>query len=325
MRGCSPLAILAVVLLLAACGPSPAELAAQATSVAATCTAAAPTLAPLPIDQLRPLFDYDAAAPLDIAEVGVEYRGEVAVHDISYASPLGGRVTAYLVVPPGAGPFAAVLFHHPGDGSRASMLEEAITLANYGVVGLLIDAPWARPEPWRRELNYVPENDRAVLIQNVVDMRRGIDLLVARQDVDRERIGFIGYSYGAHMGGVLSGVETRVRAYVFMAGMPSYRERIPSHIAAALSAEHLAAYRTLVGPLDAFRYVGHAAPAALLYQCARHDEILDEALSLRFYEAGSEPKEIMWYDAGHSLNEQAFADRLQWLGEHLGFLTTTQD
>src|SRR6267143_4582834 len=57
-------------------------------------------------------FDYDSKAPLDIQEAGVEHRGKVAIHDISYASPKGGRVPAYLVVPEGKRPFAAVLWGH---------------------------------------------------------------------------------------------------------------------------------------------------------------------------------------------------------------------
>jgi hypothetical protein len=48
-------------------------------------------IAPLPsfaqdADLLRH-FDYDQKAPLDMQEVGVEHRGDIAIHDISYASP----------------------------------------------------------------------------------------------------------------------------------------------------------------------------------------------------------------------------------------------
>ena len=57
-------------------------------------------------------FDYDQKAPLDIKEVGLEKRGDVDVHDISYVSPGGGRVPAYLVVPGEKGPFAAVIWGH---------------------------------------------------------------------------------------------------------------------------------------------------------------------------------------------------------------------
>jgi cephalosporin-C deacetylase-like acetyl esterase len=198
------------------------------------------------------------------------------------------------------------------------MLDEAVTLAEADAVSILIDAPWARPEPWLRDTNYMPENDRDIYTQNVVDMRRAIDVLIAREGVDPERIGFIGHSYGAHMGAVLAGVETRIQAYVLMAGVPSLSERIPRHISSALPADHLADYLDATGPLDAIHYVGSAAPAALLYQCARQDEVIDEATSLRFYEAGSQPKEIVWYDTGHSLDDQARLDRAQWLAEQIG-------
>ena len=57
-------------------------------------------------------LDYDRNAPLDIKEAAVEQRDDIAIHDISYASPKGGRVPAYLVLPNGKGPFAAVIWGH---------------------------------------------------------------------------------------------------------------------------------------------------------------------------------------------------------------------
>ncbi|HTS57021.1 MAG TPA: hypothetical protein VMH03_05700 [Terriglobales bacterium] len=95
-------------------------------------------------------FDYDANAPLDVQEAGVEHRGSVAVHDISYASPKGGRVPAYVVVPDGPGPFAAILWGHwywanSEFFNRKEFLGEAVALAPAGVVSLLTTGPGARP------------------------------------------------------------------------------------------------------------------------------------------------------------------------------------
>jgi dienelactone hydrolase len=304
--------------ILAACS-SQAGPGAQTAAVAATRTTAAPTPTPIPVADLRPLFNYDATAPLDLEEAGVEYRDGIAVQDVSYASPasMGGRVTAYLIVPPGQGPFAGVLFAHPGDGSRASFLDEGVALARAGAVALLADAPWARPEPWRREFDYTPGNDRDIYVQDIVDLHRGVDLLVSRDDVDPERIGFIGHSSGAHEGGVLSGVETRIRAYVLVAGVSSRSDRLPKRITSAMPADDVVAYLEAIRPLDAVYYVGHAAPAALFFQCGRQDEVITEATFLRYYEAASQPKQIMWYDAGHSLGEQARLDRARWLAEQI--------
>ncbi|MCY0725654.1 hypothetical protein OVW19_28355, partial [Klebsiella pneumoniae] len=90
--------------------------------------------------------DYDSKAPLDVREVGRERRDGVTIIDLTYASPRGGRVPAYMVLPQGRGPFPAILFGHwmmPGSPlkNRREFLEEAIVMARAGAVSLLIDAP----------------------------------------------------------------------------------------------------------------------------------------------------------------------------------------
>ena len=44
-------------------------------------------------------FDYDAKAPLDLKIISSQKRGDSTVYDITYASPKGGVVPAYLIVP----------------------------------------------------------------------------------------------------------------------------------------------------------------------------------------------------------------------------------
>ena len=39
----------------------------------------------------------------------------------------------------------------------------------------------------------------------MIDMRRGVDLLLARRDVDPRRIAYVGHSYNANVGALLSG------------------------------------------------------------------------------------------------------------------------
>src|ERR1051325_10883931 len=50
-------------------------------------------------------FDYDKSAPLDIKTIGTQQNENATVYDITYASPKGGVVPAYLVVPKGPGKF----------------------------------------------------------------------------------------------------------------------------------------------------------------------------------------------------------------------------
>ena len=67
-----------------------------------------------PINELRQMFDYDRNVLLDVKEVGHRNSNGVRIHDINYASPKFGRVTAYLIVPPGKERFAGLVFGHWG-------------------------------------------------------------------------------------------------------------------------------------------------------------------------------------------------------------------
>src|ERR1044072_8360038 len=144
-------------------------------------------------------FDYDRTAPLNIKHIGVQQRAGAIVYDITYDSPKGGVVPAFLVVPKGRGPFAAVVWGHwywqtSSMRNRRQFLDEAIALAPAGVVSLLTDGPIARPGHVESK---EPLNEQQALdfLQLVLDMRRGVDLLLARRDVDAKRIAFVGHSY----------------------------------------------------------------------------------------------------------------------------------
>jgi hypothetical protein len=154
---------------------------------------------------VREWFAYDAKQPLDLKVTSRWRRGAAVVEDLTFASPRGGRVPAYLVSlssgpkePRGEGKYAGIVFGHWGGGNRTEFLPEAIMLAEAGVVSVLIDYPWERPAPWHKPVPNVdtPEADRDVYVQAVVDLRRPFDLLLSRPDVDPGRLGYVGHSYG---------------------------------------------------------------------------------------------------------------------------------
>jgi hypothetical protein len=69
-----------------------------------------PTAPPWDLQSAVHYFDYDSAQPLAIQDKVVQETSDFTIQDITYASPKGGRVPAYLIVPKGKGPFAAILF-----------------------------------------------------------------------------------------------------------------------------------------------------------------------------------------------------------------------
>jgi len=270
-------------------------------------------------------YDYDQTAPLDLKIIRNQKRGDVTVYDITYASPKGGVVPAFLVVPGGKGPFAAVIWGHwywtnSEMRNRKQFLDEAIALASTGVVSLLTDGPVARP-------GYVPnpeplsERRAEELVQQVLDMRRGVDVLLARKDVDPKRLAFVGHSYNATVGAILGGVERRFRAFVLMAGSMSDEVDLKSGA--------WDAFRKQVGPekFDAFlashtytdqgRFVLHAAPASVFLQYATKEDFLTADRAREYEKVVSEPKRFKLYEAPHALNSEARRDRLAFLAEQL--------
>jgi len=139
------------------------------------------------------LFDYDSHPPLKIQGKIVKDFDCGVIHDITYASPSGGRISAYEIVPKRNGPFAAIVFGHWGNGTRAEFIPEAKAYACAGVLSLLPDYRWERPKPWYSAIDdFVhPGLDRKTRINTVIEMRRAVDLLLTRRDVDPKRIGEI--------------------------------------------------------------------------------------------------------------------------------------
>lgn len=275
-------------------------------------------------------FDYDPKAPLAPREAGRQKRGRVTIIDLSYASPRGGRVPAYLVVPAGRGPFAAILFGHwmmPGSSlmNRRQFLDEAVVLARSGAISLLIDTPLVRP-------GFVAEKDemRAQVQsaeasrQQVIDFRRGLDLLTARRDVDPTRIAYVGHSYDAHIGGILSAVEKRIGSFVLMAGGFSDEEYVldPDNpemkkVHQRIGVESLRDFFRKYAFDDPVHFIGHSAPASVFLQFGSEDKPIPEKLARHYYDLFSEPKKIEFYKAGHALNSEARIERVQWLVNRL--------
>lgn len=286
--------------------------------------------APPRFEDLVRQFDYDAKAPLEVREVGRGRRGGATVIDLSYASPRGGRVPAYLVVPRGRGPFAAVLFGHwmmPGSPlrNRREFLEEAIVLARAGAVSLLIDTPLVRP-------GFVEEKDEMrraaqsseVARQQVIDLRRGVDLLTSRRDVDAGRLAYVGHSFDAHVGAILAGVEKRIGSFVLMAGAYADEEYVfdPDNeemlkLRRRVGDEPLRAYFRDYAWDDPVHFIGHSAPAAVFLQFGRQDKPITERMARRYFELFAEPKRIGFYDAGHALDAAARRERVEWLAQRL--------
>jgi dienelactone hydrolase len=264
------------------------------------------------------MFDYDQQADPEVTVVSTEKRGEVAVRDITFPSPVDGEaIRAYLVVPPGDGLFPAILYVHwlgEHNSNRDEFLDEAVMMAGEGVISLLVDGMWAAPGWYRNERSLETDYDDA--IQQVINLRRGLDVLLAQSDADPERVALVGHDFGAMYGSILAGVDQRPTAYVLVAAASNFNKWMLFGVAP--DTEGLDAYKTRMGEFAPTRFIALAAPAPVLFQFANRDHYvpLDDAET--YYQAAADPKAMKVYEADHAMEgDDIRQDRIDFLRDKL--------
>lgn len=267
------------------------------------------------------LYDYNAGAPLNVKQLSTRKAGGAIIRDLSFRGPRGDRVPAYLVLPTGRGPFPAVVIQ-PGSGQgRRFGLGLARLLARHGLASFLSQPPLAR-SGGDTPITFRASQDRALWIETVVEVRRSLDLLASRPEIDSHRLAYVGFSMGAFTGGILSGVDPRFAAYVLQAGGASIKAVIDHGVAGPPPPKaRLGAYlRRAVVPFAPARYVGAAAPASLFFQAGKSDDVVGPASLAALYRSASNPKRIVWYSAAHAdlpTNPRVTRDAVAWLSARL--------
>jgi dienelactone hydrolase len=261
------------------------------------------------------LFAYDANAALRLTQGSVEDRAGVRITQLSYASPLGGRVSALLVAPAGATALPAVVWLHDADSSSSSGREEAVALARRGVVSLLPDSSFVRP-PFPQLVTYVAAKDRALRIRSVVEGRRALDVLAARPEVDSGRLGVVGHGPGATSAAILSGVEKRIDAFVLSgtgARITTLLRRLwgPTRVVARER------YLKELAVFDPIVWSGRAGPAPILFQHMRSDPNFTWAELRQLDKGTAAPKQVRSYAADTESSAAARRDRATFLLETL--------
>jgi len=264
-------------------------------------------------------FDPAAADPFtypatnsDFTVVDEEMVDGQRVHNISLAGAGGRQVLAYLIVPDEVQAAPAILYLHGFGGGldRNQFLDEAIQMAQEGFISLHVQAqfPWLEPPT---DL----EHDQLAVIDQVIDLRRALDVLMSLDSVDPSRVGLVGHDFGAMYGALVAGSDERVSAAVLMAGTPRFANWFTLSWDPTEGDE--AGYQEGMAPLDPAAWVARISPRPLLLQFGSGDAYVLDGPREEFIEAAGEGHETALYETTHLLNEIAADERRAWLVAHL--------
>ena len=224
---------------------------------------------------------------------------------ISFTNANGESVPGLFRRPKADGIYPCALLLHGLTSKKedmSSMFGRA--LAEKGVASLALDAPNHGERNGARPANHDPAWFFNVMRGGILDYRLALDYLKTRKDVDSARVGLVGYSMGAMMGSILSGVDDRVKATVLCVG---------GDVTKAFASQIPPALREAADSVAPANFVGHISPRPVLMINGRQDNIVNEAAAKTLHNAARDPKEIIWADANHFLPPAITVKGVDWL------------
>lgn len=156
---------------------------------------------------------------------------------IEYDTGDGDRVPAYVLVPPGPGPYPAVLALHPTDGAGKADVATCngrerrrygIELVERGYVVLAPDTITAGERiaagehPFQTAPFVAARPEVSPIGKILADHRQAVAVLASLEYVEDARIGALGHSLGGYNAWFLASLDDRVRAVVSSCGFATF-------------------------------------------------------------------------------------------------------
>jgi dienelactone hydrolase len=255
--------------------------------------------------------------PLDVRWISRPSHDGIIVSELTFQAYEDQVRAAYFVCPEGEGPFPVILYVHwyepqACDSNRTQFLGEAKIMAERGCMSLLIETMWSDRE-WF--LKRTQADDVASSIQQTIELRRAMDLLLAQPGAHSSRFAYVGHDFGAMYGVVAGSVDKRPTCYVLMAGTPRFPDWYLYY--PKLEGEERVDFIEQMKFLDPIERVGQLSPAPILFQFGSNDVHVPIERANEFADAAETAVQMITYDAGHGLDAHAMRDRMSWLGKQL--------
>lgn len=186
-------------------------------------------------------------------------------------------------------------------------------MARGGAVCLLIETLWSDPDFF---LKRTQADDALNSMEEVMNTRRAMDLLLSQPNMDSKRFAYVGHDFGGMYGVLTGSLDQRPTHYVVMAATP----RFPDWYlySPKMEGEAREAFIRQMSEMDPIAHVPILSPASVFFQFGTDDPHVPKERAEEFFAVAKEPKEMKWYEAGRGLNADSTSDRKAWLRERLG-------
>ncbi len=280
-------------------------------------------------------FRYDSSLPLNAVITPLDTLPTARRFLVHFQSVHDQTVPAILALPDqGKAPYPCVLLMHGSGGNKDSSYVKAssIALTQIGCATLSLDAQYcgARRVPGKSGDIFLPNSytARDAWVQTVIDLRRAVDYLQTRKDIDVHKLGYLGFSQGAMLGAVFGGVDKRVAVFCLavpggdltdvvrhIARYPILREHWPIKITPQL----MRTVENVTSITDPVHYIGGIAPRPLLIFTAKYDQIIPPEASQALLRAAANDKNMVvnQVDASHVLNPMLVFNIRAWFQQKL--------
>ncbi len=255
---------------------------------------------------------YPVATSEDIEVIDSYVEDGLEFSLIKIKTPFGYSREAKMIKPVDGENLAAILFVHwyepeADDSNMSQFEEEAIELAQSGTVCLLVETLWSDPAFF---YNRTQDDDRNNSIEEIINLRRSLDILISGPKVDPTRVAYVGHDFGGMYGITTGSIDSRPTSYVIMASTASFSDwylYFPE-----LIGEKREQFINMMLEIDPINHLSNLRPAKLFFQFADNDPHVSIESAQKFIDI-LEDYEFSWYNAGHGLNDIAKKDRLSWL------------
>ena len=261
------------------------------------------------------LFSYDPADLNSQVEYHAESPGGWIREKVSYDAAYGGeRITAYLFLPKNVPPPYQTVIYFPGSASTSmtssEQLEEYYEFPMFlsyfvrngrAVLWPVYKGTFERSKPELAAIHAGNESHAFTefMVQVIKDLRRSIDYLHTRAEIDTGKLAFYGMSWGGDFGTVIPAIEDRLALNLLIGGGVNARGR---------------------PEVNAINYVSRVTIPTLMLN-GIYDTYIDQSIRPMVDLLGTptEHKKFILYETDHIPPRAEFIkETLAWLDKYFG-------